>query len=95
LSKGRQRLAGPEQSPLLVKHRCIDEFVSALYKLDGAASNSVYMALMRKYERFPIFRIPSLASGDDNQIFGLQHIYNPNVFCNAKITLKNRAVIRS
>jgi hypothetical protein len=72
----RQRLVCPAQSTLLIKYRCIDEFVSALYKLDGAASDAVYAALVWKYEHFSIFRIPSFASGDDNQILSVQHAFS-------------------
>jgi hypothetical protein len=62
------------QSTLIVKHRCVDEFVSTVYELDGAASNSVNAPLVWKYEHFSIFRIPPFASGDDNHII-LQHIF--------------------
>jgi hypothetical protein len=72
----RQGSARPGQSPLLVKHRCIDELVSVLYKLDGAASDAVYAALVWKYEHFSIFRIPSFASGDDNHILSVQHAFS-------------------
>jgi hypothetical protein len=75
------------QSALIVKHRCVDEFVSTIYKLDGAASNSVCAALVGKYEHFSSFRIPSFASGDDNHILSVQHAFSILMsFYNAEIT---------
>jgi hypothetical protein len=72
-----QRSARLEQSPLPIEHQDIDELVSARDKLDSAASHSVNAALVRKYEHFARFRIPSLASGNDSHVFGLQHVFNP------------------
>jgi hypothetical protein len=62
---------------LPIEHQDIDELVSARDKLDRAASHSVNATLVRKYEHFARFRIPSLASGNDSHVFGLQHVFNP------------------